>query len=107
MRRRARIRARIRGTGDRPRLAVFRGLRHISAQLIDDAKGHTLLAATDAEAGNAGKTGKERAAAVGALIGKKAVEKKITRAVFDRRGYKYHGQVQALAEAARKAGLAL
>lgn len=104
--RRRRVRARIVGTSQRPRLAVFRSLRHISAQIIDDEKGVTLVAASDTEAKAAG-AGMERAQAVGTLVGEKALKKNITAVVFDRHGYKYHGQVKALAEAVRKAGLKL
>lgn len=103
-RRRRRVRARIAGTQERPRLTIFRSLRHLAAQIIDDRDGRTLIAASDREAKARG-TGIERAAAVGELIAKKATEKKIQSVVFDRRGYKYHGQVKAFADAARKGGL--
>ncbi len=103
-RRHRRIRASVRGTAARPRLAVFRSLKHISAQLIDDQHGLTLVSAADREITAPGKKS-ERAAAVGELIATKAKAKKITAVVFDRGGYLYHGRVKALAEAARQAGL--
>lgn len=97
-----RIRARISGTASRPRLVVFRSLQKNYAQLVDDTTGKVLAAANDAKLkGN--KT--ERAAQVGALLAKKASEKGITTCVFDRNGYKYHGRVKALADAARETGL--
>jgi large subunit ribosomal protein L18 len=87
---------------------VFRSLVHISVQVIDDTKGHTLVAASSLEAAlkgqkESGKTGK--AGAVGALIAQRAKEKGVTQVVFDRGGYKYHGRVKALADAAREGGL--
>lgn len=96
------IRARLQGTAVRPRLVVFRSLAHMEVQLIDDGAGRTLLSATDRnKRGN--KT--ERAKALGAEIAKLILAKKITQVVFDRAGYKYHGRVKALAEAARQTGL--
>ncbi|MFC1994055.1 50S ribosomal protein L18 [Chloroflexota bacterium] len=107
--RHARVRKRVSGTTSRPRLCVFRSLNHIYAQVIDDASGHTIAAAStlDAEVKGAltDKAKKERAELVGALIGKRALGKGISQATFDRGGYKYHGRVKALAEAARTAGL--
>lgn len=103
-RRRQRVRARIAGSPERPRLTIFRSLRHLVAQVIDDQGGRTIVAASDTEAKARG-TGTERAAIVGELIAKKAIAKSIRSVVFDRRGYKYHGQVKALADAARKGGL--
>ena len=103
-RRRHRVRARISGTPERPRLTVFRSLLHLAAQIIDDRDGKTLVAASDREAKATG-TGVDRAARVGMLLAKKAMEKNIDTVVFDRRGYKYHGQVKAFADAARKSGL--
>lgn len=100
--RRRRIRAKVSGTADRPRLAVRRSVQHISAQLIDDTTGKTLCSANDR--GLKG-TKSERASAVGKLLAEKAQTKKISAVVFDRGGYQYHGRVQALAEAARQAGL--
>lgn len=115
--RRRRIRARVFGTPDRPRLSVFRSGKHIYVQLIDDVKGHALAAANDKEIAFAAKnksgskseksslSGKELAFEVGSLLAVKAGKKKIVKAVFDRGGYKYHGRVAALAEGARKGGL--
>ncbi|MFH1171307.1 MAG: 50S ribosomal protein L18 [bacterium] len=101
-RRHRRSRVRFLGTADRPRLVVFRSLRHISAQIINDRLGRTLVAATDR--GMKGP-GSKRASGVGTAIAEKAKKEKIQRVVFDRRGYQYHGQVKALADAARAAGL--
>jgi len=104
-----RIRNRVKGTAQTPRLAVFRSNKHMYAQLIDDVAGVTLAAASTMEAEIAGKlettSNIEAAQAVGEAIAKKAIEKGITEAVFDRGGYVYHGKVAALAEAAREAGL--
>lgn len=109
IRRHARVRAKVNGTADRPRLCVSRSLSHISAQLIDDSQGHTLVAASTLKPENgsdAEAKGKVAAAAgVGKTIAERALEKGISQVVFDRGGYKYHGRVKALAEAARKAGL--
>lgn len=109
IRRHRRIRKRIQGTPERPRLAVFRSLNHIYAQVIDDTRGHTLVAASDLEpelrGQRAGKTKVEIASLVGETLARRALEKGITRVVFDRGGFKYHGRVKALAEAARQAGL--
>ena len=103
-RRKNRIRAKVSGSSTRPRLAVFTSNQHISAQVIDDLTGHTLTAATEAEAKATGnKT--ERAAKVGELIAEKALKAKVTEVVFDRGGKLYHGRVKALAEAARAKGL--
>ena len=106
--RHARVRRRVAGTGERPRLCVFRSLRHIYAQVTDDTGGHTMLAASSMDspirdAKSSGKT--EKAGMVGALVAQRALEKGITTVVFDRGGYKYHGRVKALAEAAREGGL--
>jgi len=111
-RRHKRIRAKIQGTKDVPRLGVFRSGRHIYAQLIDDEKGKTLASASDKELGKAAKTkkkeglsGKKEAAfKVGQLIAEKGKKIKVARVVFDRSGYKYHGRVKALADGAREAG---
>jgi len=108
-RRHARVRKRVHGTAARPRLCVFRSLSHIYAQVIDDESGRTLVAASDLEkesqasADSTGKTG--RASLVGRLLGQRALKKGIKEIVFDRGGYRYHGRVKALAEAAREAGL--
>ena len=105
-RRARRVRAKIIGSAARPRLAVFRSNRFMYAQLIDDMKGHTLCAVSSKEIAPAKKESKTSdAVLVGELIAKKGHAKGITRAVFDRRSYRYHGRVRALADAARKAGL--
>ena len=108
-RRHLRVRAKLTGTESRPRLCLFRSLNHIYAQVIDDAKGHTLTSASTLEpeiAGNAKDKAKTaRAELVGSLLAKRAIDKGISQVVFDRGGYKYHGRVKALAEAARQAGL--
>ena len=100
-----RIRRRVKGSDARPRLAVFRSVKHIYAQVIDDDKGHTVVAASTAEKG--GKNGGNLAGAqeIGKLVAERAKEKGIKAVVFDRGGYQYHGRVKALAEAARQAGL--
>ena len=104
-----RMRHNLSGTAERPRLSVFRSNLHIYAQIIDDTKGMTLAAASTKEkslADSLSKTwDKEAAKAVGTAVAKKAMDKGITTVVFDRGGYIYHGKVQALAEAAREAGL--
>lgn len=108
-RRHARVRKSVSGTAERPRLNVFRSSQHIYAQVIDDVKGHTLAAASDAdkalEKDLKGKTKSERAAIVGKAVAERAKANGIEAVVFDRGGYKYHGRVQALADAAREAGL--
>lgn len=108
-RRKRRVRKRIRGTAERPRLTVYRSLRHIYAQLIDDDAGRVVAAASTVEPAvraEFGSTGnKEAAARVGELAAKRALEKGVTRVVFDRNGRLYHGRVRSLAEAARAAGL--
>ena len=108
-RRRARIKGKVTGTADRPRLSVGRSLRHIYAQIIDDEAGGTLAAASSLsrEIREEIKSGAniEAARVVGGLIAKKAMENNIRKVVFDRGGRLYHGRVKALAEGARKAGL--
>lgn len=104
--RHARIRAVVAGTAERPRLAVYRSNRFISAQLIDDAVGKTLVAAHGRDAESAGGGQVRQAKAVGEAIAKAAKAKGIVSAVFDRGGYRYAGQVKALADAARAGGLA-
>ena len=106
-RRHARVRKRVRGTSDRPRLAVFRSNKHITAQIIDDRAGTTLAAASSTEvAMRASAHGNiTEAKQVGALLGERAKEKGITTVAFDRGGYLYHGRIAALADAAREAGL--
>jgi large subunit ribosomal protein L18 len=108
-RRKKRIRKAIFGTPERPRLTVFRSLKHLYAQLIDDTTGNTLVAADTRtkEFRDGGDSGGNVAAAkrVGKLLGERAAAKGIRQAAFDRNGYKYHGRVKALADAAREAGL--
>jgi large subunit ribosomal protein L18 len=108
-RRHARVRRRVHGTSERPRLTVFRSLKHIHAQVIDDTQGHTLVAAStlDAEVRGqlADKDKSAQAAVVGEVLARRALEAGVERIVFDRSGYKYHGRVKSLADAARKAGL--
>ena len=103
-RRHKRVRVRVTGTAERPRLAVFRSLNHIYAQLIDDASGRTLAAASTITI-KAGKHDASAAGAVGKEIADKAKKAGVSSAVFDRGGFLYHGRVKALAEAAREAGL--
>ncbi|HET7704513.1 MAG TPA: 50S ribosomal protein L18 [Thermoanaerobaculia bacterium] len=101
-----RIRRKVTGTTERPRLAVFRSLKHVYAQVIDDATGTTIASASSREKDSSSKGANAAAAkAVGALIAKKAKDKGITRVVFDRGGYQYHGNIKALADAARENGL--
>ncbi|HEY1634250.1 MAG TPA: 50S ribosomal protein L18 [Acidimicrobiales bacterium] len=106
-RRHRRVRKKVRGTPERPRLAVFRSNRHISAQVIDDLNGRTLAAASTLEAELRGQpTAKVTAAtAVGQLLGSRARAAGVTRVVFDRGGFLYHGRVAAVADAARQTGL--
>ncbi|MFH1225876.1 MAG: 50S ribosomal protein L18 [bacterium] len=103
-RRQGRIRSRISGTAECPRLSVFRGLKHIYAQLIDDETGRTLASARDGEIKKPGPKA-ETALAVGKLLAEKALAKQIKQAVFDRGGRRYHGRVKAIAEGARAGGL--
>ena len=110
-RRQARVRKRIGGTSECPRLNVYRSLNHIYAQVIDDTTGETLVSASSLEAMHKlpsevkGKSRTEQAAAVGKLVGERALEAGISQVVFDRAGYQYHGRVKALAEGSREAGL--
>ena len=106
-RRHSRVRRKLAGTTERPRLAVYRSNRHIVAQVIDDSSGRTLAAASTLEAGlRTGATGnKTSATAVGRLVAERARSAGISRVVFDRGGFLYHGRVAALADAAREAGL--
>ncbi|MGI6197900.1 MAG: 50S ribosomal protein L18 [Candidatus Cloacimonadaceae bacterium] len=107
-RRRATIRKRLSGTAERPRLVVFRSLKHIYGQIIDDISGKTIVSFSDnAKSFEAEKGLKktERSALVGKKLGEMALEAGITQVAFDRAGYKYHGRVKALADAAREAGL--
>jgi large subunit ribosomal protein L18 len=107
VRRHARLRKKVQGSAERPRLAVKRSSRHILVQLIDDLAGHTLAAASSLEADVRALDGdkKARAAKVGELVAARAREAGITAVVFDRGGYDYHGRVAALADAAREGGL--
>lgn len=102
-RRHNRIRARVKGTAQKPRLVVTRSLMHISAQMIDDTSGKTICAASDIKV-TKGKP-MERAAEVGKTIAELALKTNIKTCVFDRAGHRYHGRVKAIAEAAREAGL--
>jgi len=103
---RYRIRRKIRGTAERPRLSIFRSNRYIYAQLIDDLNGHTLCAADSREAGISDEGNKsEQAAKVGKLLAERATAANLATLVFDRGGYRYHGRVKALAEGAREGGL--
>jgi len=104
-RRKLRVRAKIRGTKDRPRLSVFRSNKHIYAQLIDDDRGETLTAASDLELESISGTKTEIACKVGKVLAEKALKLGVKKVVFDRGGYKYHGRVKALAEGARQGGL--
>lgn len=110
LRSKTRLRKKISGTPEMPRLSVYRSLNQVYAQIIDDSTGNTLVAASSLskeladELKNAkGKISKSKL--VGSLVAKKAIEKKITNVVFDRNGYRYHGRIQAVAEGAREAGL--
>ena len=109
LRRHRRVRKKVSGTSERPRLNVFRSIKHIYAQVIDDQSGRTLVSAStlspDIRDKVAGRNNINVAKTVGEMIGKAAIEKNITNVVFDRGGYLYHGRVKALAEAAREAGL--
>ncbi|HEX6654831.1 MAG TPA: 50S ribosomal protein L18 [Candidatus Limnocylindria bacterium] len=103
-----RMRLRLHGTAERPRLSVFRSTRFIYAQVIDDASGRTLAAASSREAGVAGGTGKlDAAKAVGRTLAERARAAGVTSVVLDRSGYQYHGRVRSLAEGAREGGLDL
>jgi large subunit ribosomal protein L18 len=107
--RQARIRLTVAGTPARPRLAVFRSLNQIYAQLIDDTRGHTLAAASSLEDGirDGGTDPTAQARAVGRLLAERARTSGVEKAVFDRAGYRYHGRVRSLADGAREAGLEL
>ena len=105
LRRHARVRNKISGTAETPRLCVYRSNKNIEAQIIDDVKGVTLVSSSSMALKLENGSNVEAAAAVGKDIAEKAVAKKIKKVVFDRSGYIYHGRVKALAEAAREAGL--
>jgi large subunit ribosomal protein L18 len=109
MQRHKRVRRKVTGTPDRPRLAVFRSLNHLYAQVIDDTQGRTLAAASSMDAEvkeqTAGKSKSEVSKIVGALVARKAKSAGVDKVVFDRGGFKYHGRVKALADSAREEGL--
>jgi large subunit ribosomal protein L18 len=107
IRRHRRVRKHVRGTAERPRLAVYRSNKHISAQVIDDVAGRTLAAASTVETANrTGATGnKDAATTVGRLIAERAKAAGVERVVFDRGGFLYHGRIASVADAAREAGL--
>ena len=108
-RRHVRVRSKVVGTSERPRLNVYRSLHNIYAQVIDDTRGYTLLAVSTLDPALRGelaeKTKTEQAALVGKVLAERAVQAGITSVVFDRGGYKYHGRVKALADASREGGL--
>jgi len=103
-RRHLRVRKKVTGTAERPRLVVFRSLKHISAQLVDDVAGRTLLTVSSVSLETAGKK-TEKSLSVGLALAEKAKGTGITKVVFDRAGYRYHGRVKAVADGARKGGL--
>ena len=105
LRRRRRVRAKVRGTADRPRLSVFRSNRGIGAQLIDDVAGHTVAAVNWTEADLKSMKAMEQASKAGQLLAERAKAAGVDTAVFDRGGYQFHGRVKALAEGAREGGL--
>ena len=103
--RHARLRKRLEGVSERPRLAIFRSLRHISAQVIDDDRGVTIASASSLEKSLKAKGNADGAKLVGAAIAERAKSQGVSKVVFDRGGFKYHGRVASLAEGAREAGL--
>jgi large subunit ribosomal protein L18 len=105
--RKKRIRSKIEGSAERPRLTVFRSNKQIYAQLVDDVKGHTLVSASTLDEELKSKTGStiEGAKSLGIMVAKRALAKKISEVVFDRSGYIYHGRIKAVADAAREGGL--
>src|SRR5258708_35938784 len=105
LKRRRRVRAKISGTAERPRISVFRSNKGISAQLVDDVAGHTLAAVSWTEAPLRDKTPMEQAGAAGKLLAERAQKAGISNAVFDRGGYQFHGRVKAFAEGVREGGL--
>ena len=105
LKRRRRVRAKVTGTAQRPRISVFRSNRGISAQLVDDVAGHTIAAVSWTEAPLRGKPQMEQAAAAGKLLAERAQAAGVSTAVFDRGGYQYHGRVKAFAEGVREGGL--
>jgi len=105
LKKKLRIRNRIHGSTERPRLCIFRSARHIYAQIIDDVTGQTIASASTVELEGLKNANKDTATAIGKEIAKRAQAKKIKSVVFDRNGYLYHGRVKSLAEGAREAGL--
>src|SRR6266540_3889545 len=109
IRRHVRVRKNVKGSGDKPRLTVFRSLSHIYAQVIDDVERKTIVSASDIEVAvktqAEGKKKAEVATLVGNLVAERAKDKGVTKVVFDRGGYPFHGRIKALAEAARQGGL--
>ena len=107
--RKLRVKKQVRGTGERPRLTVYKSLKHMYAQIVDDSTGQTLATAStmgrDVRDGVKNSGTVEAARIVGLALGRKALSRDITKVVFDRNGYAYHGKVKALADAAREAGL--
>lgn len=104
--RQIRVRSKIKGTKERPRLSVFRSNRYIYAQIINDEEGKTIVGVSEKHLGKKAVTGKiDKAMALGLLLAKKTIDKKIKKVVFDRRGYAYHGRVKLVAEGARMGGL--
>lgn len=104
-RRKLRARKKISGTPDRPRMSVFRSARHLFVQVVDDASGKTLVSVGTFAKGKADRANKEVCAEVGKKLASKCKEKNITKVVFDKNGYTYHGRIKALADGAREAGL--
>ena len=102
-RRHLRVRKKVAGTPERPRLVIFRSLKHISAQIVDDVAGRTLMTVTSTDLESGKKT--EKSTEVGKRIAARAKDAGITKVVFDRAGYKYHGRVKAVADGAREGGL--
>jgi len=109
LRRHERVREKVAGTSDKPRLSVFRSLNHIYAQVINDTTGETIVSAStldaDIKSETGGKKKSEESKLVGALVAKRALNQKVTAVVFDRGGFRYQGRIKALADAAREAGL--
>lgn len=105
LKKKARIRSRVEGSTERPRLCVFRSSKHIYAQIVDDSKGATVVQASTLTIDGLKGANKKSAHAVGVAVAKLALDKKIKDVVFDRNGYLYHGRVQALADGAREGGL--
>jgi large subunit ribosomal protein L18 len=105
LKKKIRIRKSVFGSDVRPRLSIFKSVKHVYAQVIDDLTGRTLVSASSLEEGLGEKSGKDAAQSVGQAVAQRAKEKSIETVVFDRNGYRYHGRVKALADAAREAGL--